>query len=517
MPQGWGEISQRLVESKHAEIAGQATALALKFGDPAALDKLRAVLADDKKPRPERQQAMQALLDVRDPQLAVTLQKLLGDQTLRAQALRGLAAYDHAETPAAILTVYRDLSLEEKRDALNTLAARVPYAAALLAAVDQKQIAATDLSADLIRQLRNLKNDDLNARIGEVWGTARESSAEKAKLIADYTKLIGLKAPAVDVTLGRAVFAKTCSQCHTLFGAGGKIGPELTGSNRANLEYILSNVLDPSAVMAKEYQPSVIVTADGRVVTGIVKAQDGVALTVQTANELVTIPRDEIDEMQTSTQSMMPDDLLKQHSPAEVRSLIAYLAAAAQTPMLATPDNVKNFFNGQDLTGWSGNPALWSVEDGQIVGRTKGLKENEFLKSDLVLGDFRLRCQIQLVNNQGNSGIQFRSEVLPDGLVKGYQADVGVGWWGKLYEEHGRALLWDKSGEAHVKPGWNTYEILAVGDRIETRINGQKCVELDDPAGAKRGITALQLHSGGATEVRFKDFEIELNPAGASQ
>lgn len=516
MPQGWSEISARLVNSKHSDINAQATGLALKFGDVAALGKLREVLVDDKKPQTERQQALDALLGVRDPQLATTLQKLIADQTLRGAALRGLAAYDHAETPAAILAAYKELSLDEKRDALNTLSARAPYAAALLGAVDQKQIAATDLSADLIRQLRNLKNEELNVRIGEVWGTARDSSAEKAKLIGDYTKLIGAKNPPVDVALGRAVFAKTCSQCHTLFGAGGKIGPELTGSNRANLEYILSNVLDPSAVMAKEYQPSVIVTADGRVITGIVKQQDDVALTVQTANELVTIPRDEIDEMQTSTQSMMPDDLLKQHSPVEVRSLVAYLAAAAQVPMLATADNVKNFFNGKDLAGWTGNPGLWSVEDGQIVGRTKGLKDNEFLKNDLVLGDFRLRCQVQLVGNRGNSGIQFRSEVLPDGLVKGYQADMGAGWWGKLYEEHGRALLWEQSGESHVRPGWNSYEVLAIGDKIETRINGKLCVDLDDPAGAKRGITALQLHSGGATEVRFKDFEIELNPSAAS-
>ncbi len=210
---------------------------------------------------------------------------------------------------------------------------------------------------------------------------------------------------------------------------------------------------------------------------------------------------------------MMPDDLLKQHSPAEVRSLIAYLASASQVPMLATADNVKNLFNGTDLAGWTGDATLWSVEDGQIVGRTTGLKENEFLTSDMLVGDFRLRCQVQLVDNNGNSGIQFRSEVLPDGLVKGYQADIGAGWWGKLYEEHGRALLWPKSGESHVKPGWNTYEILAQGDKIQTRINGQLCVDLDDPAGAKRGILALQLHSGGPTEVRFKDFEIELVPA----
>src|SRR5262249_46709170 len=158
--------------------------------------------------------------------------------------------------------------------------------------------------------------------------------------------------------------------------------------------------------------------------------------------------------------------------------------------------------NGTDLAGWDGTPSLWSVEGGEIVGRTSGLKENEFLKSDLVLGDFRLKCQVQLVGNRGNSGIQFRSEALPDGIVKGYQADIGVGWWGKLYEEHGRALLWPKSGEAHVKPGWNTYEILAKGSRIRTWINGQPCVDLDDPAGARRGIIALQLHSGEATEVR---------------
>ena len=514
MPKRWTDVSQRLVESPNAEVNARATALALTFGDPAALAKLRGILTDKNKPIDQRKQALDALLGVRDPQLAATLQALIAEQPLRGAALRSLAAYDDPATAGAILAAYASLNLEEKRDALNTLAARVPYATALLAAIGEKQIPPTDLSADLIRQLRNHKNDGLNAKIGEVWGTARDSTAEKAKLITEYTKLVKQKDPPVDVSLGRAVFAKTCQQCHTLFGTGGKIGPELTGSNRANLDYLLSNVLDPGAVMAKEYQPSVIVTSDGRVITGIVKTQDADALTVQTANELVVLPRGEVDDMKQSDQSMMPDDLLKQHSPAEVRSLVAYLASSGQVPMRATADNVKNFFIGTDLTGWQGDLALWSVEDGQIVGRTPGLKQNEFLKNDLVFGDFRVRCQVQLVDNRGNSGIQFRSEALSDGLVKGYQADIGAGWWGKLYEEHGRALLWPKSGEAHVKPGWNTYEILAKGDKIQTRINGQLCVDLDDSAGAKRGIIALQLHSGGKTEVRYKDFEIELDPTG---
>jgi len=127
--------------------------------------------------------------------------------------------------------------------------------------------------------------------------------------------------------------------------------------------------------------------------------------------------------------------------------------------------------------------------------------------------DFRLSLDIKLVDNRGNSGIQFRSEALPDGEMRGYQADVGAGWWGKLYEENRRGLLWKESGEAHVKSGeWNRYEILAVGNHIRTWINGQLCVDFEDPSGESRGIFALQLHSGGATEVRFKNLKLELDP-----
>ncbi len=512
MPKAWMAASARLMQSASAEVSGQATALALTFGDPAALAKLRGVLANDKAQVAERRQALDALLSVRDPQLATTLQALIEIPPLRSAALRGLALYDHADTPAQILAAYPQFNLEEKRDALNTLAARANYAAALLSAVANKKVPATDLSAELIRQLRNHKNADIDQGIAKYWGTARDSTAEKAKLIAQYTQLVRHKPISPpDPSLGRATFAKACQQCHALFGVGGKIGPELTGSNRANLEYLLANVLDPGAVMAKEYQPSVIVTSDGRVITGIVRQQDADALSVQTANELITVPRGEVDQIQLSQQSMMPDDLLKPLSEAEVRSLVAYLSGPTQVPMLATADNLKNFFNGRDLSGWQGKESLWSVEDGQIVGRTRGLKENEFLRNDLLFGDFRLRVQVQLVDNQGNSGIQFRSEPVADGLVKGYQADIGPGWWGKLYEEHGRGLLATKSGESFLKPGWNTYEIQAIGSKIKTWLNGQLCVDLEDIGGARRGIFALQLHSGGPTEVRYKDFQIELD------
>ncbi|MEX2114141.1 MAG: PVC-type heme-binding CxxCH protein [Pirellulales bacterium] len=513
MPEGWSGVSSALMNSANEQINSQATALALTFGDPLALAKMRRTLVDENTALAQRQRALDALLAMKDRELAPTLQALIGSEALRAAALRGLAAYDDTKTPGVILNAYPGFSLEQKRDALSTLSSRAAYATALLAAVADEKVPATDLSADLVRQLRNLDDPAINDTIAKVWGVARKSSEEKAAQIAAVAKMISSdSARKPDAWLGRAVYAKTCAQCHTLFGDGGKIGPELTGSNRANLDYLLSNVLDPSAVMAKEYQPSVIVTADGRVITGLVKAQSDAALTVQTATEQVVVPRDEIEQMKLSDQSMMPEDLLKPLDDAQVRALVAYVSGPAQVPMLATQESAKTLFNGVDLTGWHGNMSLWSVEGGELVGRSAGLKENEFLATDLACGDFRLKVEVNLVDNRGNSGIQFRSERLPDGLVKGYQADMGLGWWGKLYEEHGRALLWKKSAAQFVKPGWNTYEIEAKGSTIRTWINGQLCVDLEDTGGARRGIFALQLHSGGPTEVRYRNFELTLDP-----
>jgi len=514
-PSSWTSTYAALRTTSDPRLRSQLQTLAVTFGDASALAALREVLRDAKAPPALRSEALAALLGVRDKQLPATLHELLHDSALRAAALRGLAALDDPKTPAAILAVYGSLPPSERRDALTTLSSRAAYAKALLAAVGGKQVAAQDLSADLIRQLRNFKDEDLARQVTDVWGTVRDSAADKLLQMAEYKKLLtGTPPEPLDPAHGRAIFAKTCQQCHTLFGAGAKIGPDLTGSNRASLDYLLSNVVDPSAVMAKEYIPHVIATDDGRVITGIIKSQDQNSVSVQTQNELLVLPRGEIAGMKPSEKSMMPDDMLKPLGPGEVRNLVAYLASPKQAPLLATPDNLAGFFSGKDLTLWNGDPSLWSVEQGELVGRTSGLKHNEFLKSEMLLGDFRLRVQVKLVKNQGNSGIQFRSEALPDGEVKGYQADVGPGWWGKLYEERGRALLSAKSGEQHVKPGeWNTYEIAAVGSHIRTWINGQPCVDVDDPPGARRGIIALQLHSGGPTEVRYKDFKLELNPA----
>lgn len=514
MPKGWAQVYDTLMRSTDPQLRSEATALSVTFGLPKAFETMRKLIEDPKANKAAREQALASLLAAKGTELPATLRKLLDDPVLRVAALQGLAGYDDAQTPEEILKRYESFNSEEKRNALNTLAARVEFAKPLLAAVAKEQIAASDLSADVVRQMQNLNDPEITKTLQEQWGIVRQTAADKAKLIADYKKMLEEQPERQpDVHLGRAVFAKTCQQCHTLFSTGGKVGPDITGSNRANLDYLLSNILDPSAVMAKEYQPTVIATTDGRVITGIIKESTDQAITVVTANETLTIPAGEIEASKLSEQSMMPDDLLKPLDPHQVRSLVAYLALSQQVPMSATSDNVGDFFNGRDLTGWRGNPQLWKVEDGVLIGTSEGLRENEFLVSSMIASDFELTLEVKLTPDDGNSGVQFRSELLPDGHVRGYQADIGAGWWGKLYEEHGRALLWEQSGEQHVKPGeWNTYRIIAKGDRIRTWINGNLCVDLDDPSGAKQGIFAFQLHSGGPMSVQFRNIKLQLEP-----
>ena len=194
---------------------------------------------------------------------------------------------------------------------------------------------------------------------------------------------------------------------------------------------------------------------------------------------------------------------------------LAFLATAfAPSLARADDDGFTPLFNGKDLSGWvqPENKDLFTVEDGEIVGRTKGdLKKNEFLVTEKPYGDFILKAKIKLRN--GNSGIQFRSKRADDGVVSGPQADVADSYWGLLFEERGREFLDDK-GVAKAAPlvkkgDWNEYVIEVKGDHLVIHFNGTKILDRTDPEFAKTGIIALQVHVGDAMEVRFKDLMIK--------
>ena len=178
----------------------------------------------------------------------------------------------------------------------------------------------------------------------------------------------------------------------------------------------------------------------------------------------------------------------------------------------------ETIFNGKDLTGWSAEDmSYWSVQNSAIVG-TKGdqkIPGNQFLWYDKKVSDFKLTLQVKQVPFAANAGIQFRSIREANGHAIGYQADIGKGWWGALYHEHGRKILaknLDAEGKNLKPEKWNTYEILAVGHRIWLAINGQITVALRDPIGELEGQISLQVHGGMPQKVIYKDLVLERNP-----
>jgi putative membrane-bound dehydrogenase-like protein len=343
MPAAWPGVFKLLETDSDANVRSRAVALGVNFGDPAARESLRRLLTDSSAKAGLRQQAMAALLKVKDPPLVGILQSLVLHPQLGGPAIRGLAAYDDPATPEILMKAYRALGAGERRDVLGTLASRKTTGRDLLAAVEAGKVPRGDLTADVVRQIRNLKDSELALELSRVWGTVRETSVDRARAIAQANAMLSARhTEPPDRSLGRAVFSRICQQCHTLFGVGGQVGPDLTGSNRADVEYLLSNVLDPSALIGKDYQAQVIAVTDGRVLTGIVRAEDKDALTLATANETITIPKNEIEERRTSEQSMMPEDLWKPLSQFEIRSLVSYLASPAQVALPATDSGAKS-------------------------------------------------------------------------------------------------------------------------------------------------------------------------------
>lgn len=517
-PDGWAALAERLAASPDATVREHAVALSIAFGDRSSVPALRATAADRAVDLAQRTAALDALVRAKDPNLGQLLRSLFDDAAMRPAAIRALAFADDAQAPAALLALYPNLTDEERRDALNVLSSRAAYARPLLEAVGSAAVPRAHISAFVLRQLRNLKDAAVDDLVKSHFGNVRETAADKLARIRQWrSELTEGALAAADVSAGRELFSRTCQQCHTLFGAGGNLGPDLTGSNRRDLDYLLTNAVDPSAVVSKEYVATNVWLKSTQFVAGRLRAQNDTAVTIQTESQTLVIPRSDIDEIRESEISTMPEGLLDAFTAEQRAQIVAYLRGDHQVPMRATPSNVARFFNGKDLAGWLGDPKVWRVEAGEIVGAApQGLARNEFLKSELDLGDFRLAVEVRLAGDEGNSGIQFRTRALEDGEVAGYQADIGPGWWGKLYEEGGRAVLSEKSGEPFVRRGdWNEYVIEAVGHRVRTWINGMACVDLDDPKGALRGIVAFQVHSGGPTEIRFRNLRLELLEGGA--
>lgn len=330
-PKGWSELSQKLGDSEDALVRDLSIQLSQIFGDRSAIGKSLAILQDQSADTNARRIALRSLLSLRSEEASSALEALLDEPGLRLDAIRGYTMVENPVAPPVLLKRYRQFNPEHQRAVIETLATRKRYALALVVAIENEKISRDEIPIHVARSL----SDTLGARFVNVYGPVKSIGADREKQMTKYKKMLSPAALAkADASRGRAVFKETCASCHLLYGEGGKVGPDLTGSNRANLDYILLNSVDPSYDVPDGYKMVTVVTFDGRLINGVVDEEDGTKLVLKTAEQpRVVIGKENIEERKISDKSIMPDGQLDEMKPQEVIDLIKYLRTTEQVEM----------------------------------------------------------------------------------------------------------------------------------------------------------------------------------------
>lgn len=334
-PKGWDELALKLNKSPNKEVRQLTQSLSLTFGSMVVMESLREVLINPKSKLEDRRKALSALIDAHDFKLPDILQGLLKEKAIRREAIRGLGVVENPKTPMAILKVFDQLDTAGKHDALTTLATRMSYAKVLMVAIEKGEIKANTLPADIVQQLKAHGKRDINSKLDQLWGVSRSTPGAKLKEIVRYKKLLEAKpAKPINLSRGRALYQRTCAQCHKLYGEGGEIGPDITGSNRNNLDYLLTNILDPNAEVPNDFRTTILKTSDNRVLVGVIIRSEGGSVTIATPAESLTIAKSDIVSSEPQNFSMMPEGLVLGFKEDELHDLVAYLRGNRQVPLL---------------------------------------------------------------------------------------------------------------------------------------------------------------------------------------
>jgi putative membrane-bound dehydrogenase-like protein len=325
-PRNWATVLARLKRSD-ARVARLAQEVAQQFGDTETAGQNLAMARSRTAPIEQRRRALQMLTAQRRPQLVAELPAMLDDQRLRVDAIRAIAAFDDESLGKLLVQRYGTLDAAEKAEAVLTLTSRRRYGRMLTDAVAQGVVPRRDVPAHAARQLLRVVGPGFT----DVWGPVEQSATEE-RAYARYRRLLNDSAlSGADVRNGRAVFQRTCGSCHKMYGEGGELGPDITGSNRANLDYLLFNVLDPNAEIQDDYKMVLVTTRDGRTFAGNVAAETERQITMRVVGrDSAVINKSDIQSREATRVSMMPPGLFDTLTDGEVIDLVAYLRTVEQ-------------------------------------------------------------------------------------------------------------------------------------------------------------------------------------------
>ncbi len=323
-PNGWAALAKELYQDDATR--GPAEQLGTAFGDPLLYDRMREILANESSSLDSKRHALGILASDSSAQNLPLLLASVERPELRVPVLRQLRRYDDPRVSTSLITHWDQLTDAEKNLAMETLCGRPAWALALLDAIQAGRVPPQQLTSFFVRQMARLNHPPLTKRLQQEWGRLGQSSAETKAAVQTLIDAYN-KAPlwAYNQQAGKKHFQKLCATCHVSAENRPRIGPQLNGTGAKGIQYIVENILDPNAVIGKDFQARNILTHDGLVLSGVILKQTETAVTLRTATSTQTIPRKEIDQITVSPNSFMPEGLLKPLNDRERIELLKYL------------------------------------------------------------------------------------------------------------------------------------------------------------------------------------------------
>ncbi len=329
-PGNWDSVYARLQADD--SVADLAQTIAQQFGGIEAAKQLMTTLKDQNADTEARRRALNGLARQQHEVLIDELPDLLHNPDLRIEAIRAVAAFNlPKELGFMLLQEYDSFSAPEKLEVVQVLASRTDYGRILMHALKENRIPKRDVPAYAARQMRRV----LGSGFLEFWGPLDQLSAEKVAATAKYKALLSDEAlTSADARKGREMYDSLCGVCHKMYGDGGILGPDITGSNRTNIDYLLSNIVDPSAEIQDDYKMVMVTTRDGRTYAGNIASENERTLTLRVVGQdSVLINKSNIQSREGSELSMMPEGIFANLTDEEVLNLVAYLMTTKQVDL----------------------------------------------------------------------------------------------------------------------------------------------------------------------------------------
>jgi len=331
MPSNWSKFSSAIPNDDTQQ--SMAIRLTLLFGDTRHLQSFIETIENPEADPAARRSALETLIDLQVPDLAGYCTDSLAVPELAATAIGGLATIKDPAVAQTLVDRYEKFPPEAQQATLTLLASRPASANVLLDQLGES-IPKTDLTPLLARQIQNLGKPAIQKKLSERWGKLRDSPEElKQSMQAFHAKLTPEFLAEGDPSRGKSLFQQHCGACHKLYGEGGSVGPDITGSGRHQIDYLLESIVDPSAVVSSDHALVLFHLKDGRVLSGMIQQQTPETLTFSMNGQTSTLRKDQIRKQEKQSASMMPPGLLDPLNDTELKDLFSYLMSKQPPPL----------------------------------------------------------------------------------------------------------------------------------------------------------------------------------------